>query len=434
MINRLKKDKVKGKIIKTKELVEYFGNDKQKKTYYRNKKINKNAKEAIIKVAKSYCDIEDLGRGKYLIKEVYNSKRVQYSRGDLSTYIIPISLYKLIELDETKSTQNGELVRHISMNNMEYAEEFGWINKKRYNHIKYNIKEFCKTRDYDEDIVKDFMISFESMISYNIDKSFDKLSTIKSKGGYGICKREDEYILVKQGNIGKLVKQGKVKGKELGLINIEKTYNNPYKCNKEYHSRGTYDEVDMIFRLQEESKLETVERIKEENEDNKYIIKVPDKNIDKDFWFGYSKKVYDEILNDKYNKKGINYTYKNNLLRYKSLDNCKQVLKEVNLGYSREKLEDLLFAQFYKNLLRSGERKYEQHPKKLERYNNMLSELELSLETNNIEKEEYRKKKKQTQKTLYNLETYKTHRNDKEFVKQYNGTVDYSMEDGKKKS
>ena len=58
--------------IDTKKLLDYFGTDKQIFNYKRDKKLNSTAKTRILTKASKFCEIEDVGQGKFIIHKVSN--------------------------------------------------------------------------------------------------------------------------------------------------------------------------------------------------------------------------------------------------------------------------------------------------------------------------------------------------------------------------
>lgn len=60
-------------VITTKQLVSIFGNETNKRTYKKNKKITNSTRDKLLKIAMSYCDIKPLGSGRFEILTVYNS-------------------------------------------------------------------------------------------------------------------------------------------------------------------------------------------------------------------------------------------------------------------------------------------------------------------------------------------------------------------------
>ena len=59
-------------IINNDELVKLFGTKKNKITYQKHGKVTNSMKNTMLGKASRYCNIVDLGRGKYEILEIYD--------------------------------------------------------------------------------------------------------------------------------------------------------------------------------------------------------------------------------------------------------------------------------------------------------------------------------------------------------------------------
>ena len=64
----------KGKIT-NKELVESFGTNNLIDRYQRDNKITGRDKQLLLNKAKKFCNIEDLGRGQYIIHKIYGVEK-----------------------------------------------------------------------------------------------------------------------------------------------------------------------------------------------------------------------------------------------------------------------------------------------------------------------------------------------------------------------
>ncbi len=160
--------------INTKTLVEFFGTQKQKDNYLKDKKLNSTAKNRILTKAKRYCDIEDLGKGVFLIHKIYNIKNEQYLTPlykGLSKYLTPLILIKLLE----EQDQNYK----ITLPFLGWAKNFEMINDN-YPLLKYHQKAGSEYLKINEAIMFEYFEKMDGCIKYYIDKI---LTTLADKKG-----------------------------------------------------------------------------------------------------------------------------------------------------------------------------------------------------------------------------------------------------------
>ena len=157
-------------VINNEELVELFGSPKNRIKFYKDRKVPKSMKDSIFKTASLYCDIYDLGKGKYEIRKVYNNfifPNLKKMKSNMYKYIIPLILLKLLEIhnDETKLENTvlswAMLIRMITWN-------YKIIKKHKIkvsNHYNFNI-----------DIVSEYFDVVDNLIKKNIKDSLQLLS------------------------------------------------------------------------------------------------------------------------------------------------------------------------------------------------------------------------------------------------------------------
>jgi len=157
--------------IDTKKLVDYFGTDKQKENYKKEKKLNNRVKEGIMKKVSRFCDIEDLGQGNFMIHKVFNLNMddellFPLFKG-LSQYITPLILNRLLnEQDENYK---------ITLSFISWAQRFQMINGN-YNLIRYHQEKSSKYLKIDEDTMFDYFNKMDDCIKYYLEKILKILS------------------------------------------------------------------------------------------------------------------------------------------------------------------------------------------------------------------------------------------------------------------
>lgn len=110
------------KILTEQELVNEFGTSKQKASYKENGHFVNHNKENVLKNARCYCDIEDLGQRLYKltnVKLIPRTKDYEMIHSSLYQYICPLILKKLISRNEIVLTV-GKWAREIDMINDNY--------------------------------------------------------------------------------------------------------------------------------------------------------------------------------------------------------------------------------------------------------------------------------------------------------------------------
>ena len=119
-------------IISEKELVKTFGTKKQIAVYEDNDKFIGCGKATILRNARQYCDVADLGNRQYEIsniKEIPMTKAYARIHDDLYKYICPLLLKRLVTEEKPMTFTMGHWAREISMVNENYPL------------VKYNMDE-----------------------------------------------------------------------------------------------------------------------------------------------------------------------------------------------------------------------------------------------------------------------------------------------------
>lgn len=114
--------KIFEKILTEYELVSDFGTQKQKTSYIDNGHFVNRNKENVLKNARCYCDVEELGQRQYKItnvKLIPHTKDYEMVHDSLYQYICPLILKKLIDKDKIVLTV-GKWAREIDMVNENY--------------------------------------------------------------------------------------------------------------------------------------------------------------------------------------------------------------------------------------------------------------------------------------------------------------------------
>lgn len=197
--------------INNKELLEHFGTKKQIESYIKDKRLGGNAKKRILTKAKKFCDIEDLGKGKYIIHKTYNIPQddpILPLKKGLYQYLTPLVLSKLLDDDEQFKT---------TLPFLGWARKFDMINDN-YSLLKYNQEQGSVALNINPDIMFEYFDKIDDCIKYYLQEclsilsdpkglnliDFDSIKMVKKAyvtpvnkddGGVEvICKYEDEVV------------------------------------------------------------------------------------------------------------------------------------------------------------------------------------------------------------------------------------------------
>lgn len=160
--------------INNKHLVEFFGTERQKEIFLKDKKLNSGIKKRLLEKAKRYCDIEDLTQGKYLIHKVYTIKNENYLfplyKG-LSKYLTPLILIKLLEEQDDNYK--------ITLPFLGWAKNLEMINDN-YPLLKYHQKAGSEYLKINENVMFEYFEKMDECIKYYLNKI---LTTLGNKHG-----------------------------------------------------------------------------------------------------------------------------------------------------------------------------------------------------------------------------------------------------------
>ncbi len=160
--------------ITTKELINIFGTTKLKQRYEKDKRLGGKDKTTVLNKANIYCNIEDLGRGKYFIHKVYsmiNEQHIIPLKKGLYKYIIPLVLTKLLnEQDENYK---------ITLPFLGWVRKFEIVNNN-YSVMKYHQEESSQYFKINEDIMFEYFTKIDSCIRYYLTECLEKLSNKKT--------------------------------------------------------------------------------------------------------------------------------------------------------------------------------------------------------------------------------------------------------------
>lgn len=265
----------KGQIINSKELVEKMGTEKQIAKYNQTNKLQKSAKDSLLKNLSLYCEYKEVKVGRsinYEILEVYSEPRVKEEKrgGNNSIYqedFINIMVYNLYHQPE-----------RCKLLSKSYLSKMANLVNSNYTTCKRNIKYLSDILEIEEDDVYSF---------YNDNQK--KLSSIVERG-LNACRRRS--ILTYNSVTVVAKKEVRFIYNELGEPILKN--NNPVF------------EIVHIHRIAEDNELEVIlnveQTVKEKMFNNKNI---DNKNIFlKGKWSEYKKEIKIEI-----NKRNLNMDY-----------------------------------------------------------------------------------------------------------------------------
>lgn len=167
--------------ITTNELVSFFGTKKQKERIKKGKYLGGREKTLLLKKAKTYCDIEDLTQGKYLIHKIYNIKNEQYLKPlykGLCKYLTPLVLIKLLE-DQDENYK-------ITLPYLSWAKKFEMVNEN-YPLLKQHQQAGSEYLKIDKYIMLEYFEKMDECIKYYLEKC---LNTLGDKKGLDLIEFE----------------------------------------------------------------------------------------------------------------------------------------------------------------------------------------------------------------------------------------------------
>ena len=171
-------------IIDNVKLVEYFGTDKNKLYFLKNKKINTSLKNTLLKRACCKCEIEDLGGGKYDIKKIRDEEipyNVYVLNNGMNKYLAPMILNKILY----DYSENNAYVTTI----FNYANTIGMTNKN-YSYIKKYKTSATNKYNLEIDNVYSYYKYVDNSIKYYISSTLENLKKC------GVIKYDDPYMII----------------------------------------------------------------------------------------------------------------------------------------------------------------------------------------------------------------------------------------------
>jgi len=161
-------------IIKTKDLVLLFGNDKQKEYYEKYSKLPVNIKNAILNIAKEeYKIVKEIGRGKYEIDIKFNgTSAIPNNKMEHQIFgnLLPAILFHI------KDYHDNQLVFCLSMNSI-YIE-LNTIHRYNYINIKNKKIESSKILDINLETIYEFFEVTHSSLKYYLENSIKILESM----------------------------------------------------------------------------------------------------------------------------------------------------------------------------------------------------------------------------------------------------------------
>ena len=183
--------------INSETLVEWFGSQANKDYFKKRRKIPNTTKVVLLKRAVCKCDIEDVGRGKYMIHSVHEEE-IPYSMYEINKgvvqYLAPMILSELLYTD---------YIDGVTILNL--ANAVGIINRN-YRTIKSNKKLTSKKLELDIENIHNYYHVVDSAIKYYIIYSLKKLKSC------GCLLFDEPYMVVtkKTENIEHTIKSTKI--------------------------------------------------------------------------------------------------------------------------------------------------------------------------------------------------------------------------------
>ena len=315
--------------ISTKELLELFGTDKQKENYIKNKKLNSGNKSSIIKKASKFCEIADLGKGKFKIHKVFNLNMddellFPLLRG-LSQYITPLILFRLLnEQDENYK---------MTLSFISWAKKFEIVNSN-YSFMRIYQQKSSEYLNMDIETMFDYFEKMDDCIKYYLEKILKILSN------------------------------------ESGLDLIE--FDSVTKVRKIIRDQNDED-IDILF------ECDSIDEIISD-EDRKFVIDCENKakeesgiTDNREKFYGMKSKLYKKILSKLLIKRNILFTYQAYNIFCKNKKEVEKVLSKFDsiLDYRDEKFIET-FNNIFIEYIKDKANKVSKREK--EKYNKLLED------------------------------------------------------------
>jgi hypothetical protein len=174
--------------MKTKDIVDIFGTQTLKKKVEGGYVLSGRDKNLLVEKAKKYCDIESLGKGKFIIHKVYgikNDSLVLPLKKGLYQYLAPIILNKLLH----EQDHNYK----ITLPFLGWARQFEIINAN-YSFIKNHQYESSRDLQIDQDIMFEYFERIDDCIKYYLNEC---LSILGNKKGLDLIDYDCVTMVVK---------------------------------------------------------------------------------------------------------------------------------------------------------------------------------------------------------------------------------------------
>jgi hypothetical protein len=153
----------------TKELVNLFGTAKMKSKCNKGGYIGGREKELLLTKARKFCDIEDLGKGKYIINTIYGVDKddaiIPLKKG-LYNYLAPLILSKLLDEDDQFK---------VTLPFLGWARKFEMVNDN-YSLLKYNQEQGSTALDINSDTIFEYFEKMDDCIKYYLQECLTMLS------------------------------------------------------------------------------------------------------------------------------------------------------------------------------------------------------------------------------------------------------------------
>lgn len=282
------KVKIRKSEINTRQLVELFGTKKNKEYYANNNKLPTSTKKSILTKASRYCDIIDLGNGKYQINKVYTNPKpltLNKLQNGIYQYMAPLILLKLLNGHD----KNNKVVFPL----LDWALFIDMINNN-YKPMKYNQSNTGEYLNINTSIINEFFEKVDENIRYYIENCLEYL------------KKADVLVWYKVPMLRKrIIERSESTNKD---INIKCSY---------IDARATDEEIKYI--------IDTSELIRS-------LYGIKNKS---ECFYGNKAEIYRRELQNKLTRQDILYFYDSYEVYYTNKLRCNNLLKDFT--YSNEK-------------------------------------------------------------------------------------------------
>lgn len=168
-----------GDIIDTKKLVEFFGTEKQKNSYYKNNKLRTNIKNSLLKNLSIIANFEEIkkGRNKYYqityIKDADESLIIQLK--NKSTEAIDKKIYNFINSISKDEDEKIILTINQFIEKLNLVKEKFWILNRSYNYLNKDKIEKNSYIEVDIGIRKIYFSLLKNELGNMIKRSLNRL-------------------------------------------------------------------------------------------------------------------------------------------------------------------------------------------------------------------------------------------------------------------